>query len=142
MINFWTNDITVYNKNENGTTGVIIWYKHNLSKCFIKRTNNKFYLNGSAIQSDDNILRIPIQKDYITPFEWQTLTDEQKSEHLTLQTGDIIILGNVNDTINEYATGERSSDLIAKYKNLGSLFITSVNENTILPNKHYLVRGI
>lgn len=141
MTNYWNDSITVYNKNE-GLDGTIVWYRHLLNKCFVKKTNIKLYSNGSIIQSDDNIIRIPIQSNYKTPFEWNTLADIQKSEALTLQMGDIIILGNVDDIINEYENGQRSSDLIAKYKTLGSIFISMVNENTKLPNKYYYVRGV
>ena len=37
--------------------------------------------------------------------------------------------------------GQRSNDIIDKYKLDGVIRINSVNENTFLPNKHYLIMG-
>lgn len=139
MISYWNKTITVFNRYEDTITGQITWYKHILTNCFYKRSNIAVTVGNTRIQTDDNIVRIPNQSNYKTPSEW--LISADKSNHLTLQTGDIIIMGEVADEINEYIGGQRSTDIIAKYKSQGVMVIKSVNENTDLPNKHYLVRG-
>lgn len=139
MPKYWDKTITIYNRYEDTITGQITWYRHTLSNCFVKRTNINVQIGNEHIQTDDNIVRIPYQANYLSPYDWAASAD--KSAVITLQTGDIIIAGSVDDVINEYISGQRSTDVIAKYKALGVFKIKSVNENTSLPNRHYYVRG-
>ena len=136
---YWDKTITVYNRFEDVITGYVSWYKHVLTNCFVKHTNNVITIGSEKLQTDDNIVRIPYNPTYLTPYEW--LQSDDKANSLTLQAGDIIICGSVDDEINEYIGGQRSNDIIDKYKALGVMKIKSVNENTSLPNKHYLVMG-
>ncbi len=138
---FWNKTITLYNKYEDELTGVIKWYRHKLEKCFVKTTNNKANVGNVQLQTDDNIIRIPFQRKYLTPYEWVELPNNVKGNYMTLQGGDLIFLGNVEQEIDEYTSGQRSTDLIKKYSVLGSVFINSVNINTDLPGPHYFVRG-
>lgn len=138
---FWNRIITLYNKYEDEQTGLIKWYRHLLHNCFVKRTNNKVNVGNVQLQTDDNIIRIPIQPNYLPPYEWLKLPNDIKSQSLTLQSGDLIFLGDIDETIDEYTSGQRSSDLIAKYKSMGSVFINSVNINNFIHGEHYFVRG-
>ena len=138
---FWNKTITLYNKYEDEQTGVIKWYRHRLERCFYKTTNNKVNVGNVRLQTDDNIIRIPAQNNYLPPFKWLQLSDDKKSEFMTLRGGDLIILGDIEEEIDEYTSEKRSSDLIAKYKSLGSVFINSVNINDFVPGAHYFVRG-
>ncbi len=138
---FWNKTITLYNKREEAETGLIKWYRHTIDNCFYKTTNNTVNVGNAQLKTDDNVIRIPIQENYVAPHEWNALSDEEMRRHITLQGGDLIVLGNVTEEIDEYTTGKRSSDLIAKYKTLGTVFINSVNVNDFLPGAHYFVRG-
>lgn len=139
---WWNSNITLYNKHIDSVTGEISWYRHNLSDVFLKRTNTNTQVGDVKLLTDTNIIRILRQNDFLSPFEWQKLPNDQKGNYFTLQTGDIIILGNVSDEINEYIKGERSTDLISKYENtLGSISIQSVNINDWGKLAHYLVMG-
>lgn len=140
MPEYWNDTITLYNKHEDTLTGGIFWYKHILKNCFVKRTNNKVNISGVQLHSNDVIVRIPEQKDYVSAFEWQKLSNYDRNQKLTLQVGDLIFLGEVNEEIDEYTDGIRSSDLIAKYSALGSVSVNAVNINDNLPNGHYYVR--
>lgn len=138
---FWDKTITLYNKHEDEQTGFIRWFRHTLTNCFVKTTNNKINVGNVQLQTNDTIIRIPKQKDYLLPYEWEQIPNDVKSLKLTIKPGDLIILGDVNDSIDEYTAGHRSSDLIAKYKSLGSVFVNSVNVNDFVMGEHYFVRG-
>lgn len=138
---FWNKTITLYNKYQDEQTGIIKWYKHTLRDCFVKVTNNKVNVGGVQLQTNDNIIRIPKQPNYLPPYEWLKLPNDRKSQSLTLQTGDLIFLGDIDEIIDEYTSGQRSSDLIAKYKSMGSVFVNSVNINDFIQGEHYFVRG-
>lgn len=137
----WDKIITLYNRYEDEQTGIIKWYRHKLNKCFYKRTNNKVRVGDVQLQSDDTIIRIPAQSGYLPPFAWNNLPNDRKGNQITLQSGDLIFLGDVSDEIDEYTSGKRSSDLITKYKALGSVFVKSVNINDFMYGQHYLVKG-
>ena len=138
---FWDKTITLYNKHEDEQTGVIRWYRHTLKKCFYKSTNNKINVGGVQLQTDDNIIRIPQQMNYLSPYKWFELPNDKKGEFMTLQSGDLIFLGEVSENIDEYTQGKRSNDIVKKYSSVGSVFIDSVNINDFALGAHYFVRG-
>lgn len=137
---FWNKTITLYNKYED-KSGLITWHRHKLEHCFFKATKNKTNVGSLQIESNQSIVRIPEQRNYLSPYDWARLQEEKQSEYITLQCGDLIFLGDVAEEIDEYTEGARSSDLIAKYKALGSMSIGYVNINNFAPGAHYLVRG-
>ena len=138
---FWDKTITLYNKCEDEQTGLIRWYRHKLTNCFYKVTDNKVNIGNVQLQTNDNIIRIPEQRDYLPPYKWMELPNDKKGDQMTLQTGDLIFLGDIQEDIDELISGKRSSDLIAKHKTVGSVFITSVNINDFVPGAHYFIRG-
>ena len=138
---FWNKTITLYNKHTDELTGIVKWYRHVLHDCFVKVTNNKVNVGGVQLQTNDNIIRIPKQPNYLPPYEWLKLPNDIKSQFLTLKSGDLIFLGDIDETIDENTSGQRSSDLIAKYKSMGSVFVNSVNINDFMYAEHYFVRG-
>lgn len=137
----WDKTITLYNRSEDELTGVVRWYRHRLCRCFYKRTNSTVNVGGVQLQTDGTIVRIPIQSGYLSPYVWNMQTNDRKGTQMTLQSGDLIFLGDVSEEIDEYTNGKRANDLIAKYNALGSIFVKSVNVNDSLPGKHYLVKG-
>ncbi|MBQ7799629.1 MAG: hypothetical protein IJ370_03980 [Oscillospiraceae bacterium] len=137
---FWNKTLTLYNKYED-ENGAIKWYRHKLEHCFYKETKSKVNVGNVQIESNQSIARIPEQDKYLSPYDWAKLPEDKRSEYMTLQGGDLIFLGDVAEEIDEYTDGARASDLIAKYKALGSMSIGSVNINNFAPGAHYLVRG-
>ena len=80
---------------------------------------------------------------YLETYQWNALTD--KSEHFTLSPGDIIVKGEVTDEVNEYVSGQRSSDFLAKYKKLQGCMVIeqcAVNAGPGRGLEHYYVRGV
>ena len=138
---FWNKTITLYNKYTDEQTGIIRWYRHSLENCFYKSTNNKINVGSVQLQTDDNVIRIPEQRNYLTPFKWLELPNDKKGEFMTLQSDDLIFLGEVTEEIDEYTQGKRSNDIVKKYSSLGSVFVNSVNVNDFVPGAHYFVRG-
>ena len=137
----WNKTITLYNKLEDNTTGHISWYRHVLKNCFFKATKRSANVGNTQKNSGDYIIRIPQLNNFLSAAKWLEITDNSYDKFITLQGGDLIVLGDVSDEIDEYTPGQRSSDLVNRYAALGSLFISSVNINTDLPGAHYLVRG-
>ncbi|RUM43009.1 MAG: hypothetical protein DSY80_06270 [Desulfocapsa sp.] len=78
--------------------------------------------HGGVISDDKAIVYIPMAHggDYLSPKDWQALST--KTGNWTLQEGDIIVKGEVADTISSAFT---VSDLMAKYDDV--LKITAVD---------------
>ena len=142
---WWDSTVTVYNKYEDAQTHVIRWFKTVLSGCFWKNVGETVNINDVKIDTNNIICRIPKKDNYQSPHLWVALSNDVKSSYFTLRQGDIIIFGEVDDTIDEYTAGSRSTDIIAKYKALqGCLTIQEVGDNTGTGrgNEHYRVNGL
>ncbi len=137
----WNKTITLYNKCEDIESGQVYWYRHLLRNCFFKHKKHNVSTGNSKSLNDNAIVRIPKQKNFVSSFDWLKIPNSLKSKSITLQVGDLIVLGDVSDEINEHIQGQRSNDIVKKYDALGCTIITSININTDLPGAHYLVRG-
>ena len=142
---WWDSTITIYNRYEDPLTHVISWHKHVLTDCFWKNVSEKLTVGTTVLETNSIICRIPESELYLEKYVWDMLDDSRKDDYFTLGYKDIIIKGSVDDVINEYASGHRSTDVLAKYKKLGGcLEIDTFSNNTGagrgLP--HYHVRGI
>lgn len=140
---WWNTTITVYNKYENPSSRIITWYKTVIHNCFWKYTGNKIVVGETALETNTTMCRIPVNTAFLEKYAWDEADD--KSEHFTLSLGDIIIKGEVDEIVDEYTAGHRSSDLLAKYKRLqGCMVIEQSAMNTGLGRgmEHYYVRGV
>ena len=148
MSNFpewWDKKITIYNKYTDAGTRVVTWYKTVIDKpmCFWKEVGDKTIVGNVTVDTKSIIVRIPQSSKYATPQEWWWLTD--KSTKFTLQQDDILVLGVCEDTIDEYTSGKRSTDLLAKYRRFGGIMeIKQIANDTMsgMLFKHYLVKGL
>lgn len=138
---FWNKTITLYNRFEDAQTGIIKWYRHRLENCFYKSTYNTSNTGTEQIRSEDMIIRIPEQGNYLAKYKWIELSDSERCRYMTLQSGDLIVLGDITDSIDEYTAGKRSSDLFKKHSAHGAILIRHININDFLPGAHYLVKG-
>ncbi len=148
MSNFpdwWDKKITIYNKYTDAGTRVVTWYKTVIDKptCFWKEVGDKTVVGNVTVDTKSIIVRIPQSSKYATPQEWWGLAD--KSTKFTLQQDDIIVLGVCEDDIDEYTSGSRSTDLLARYKRFGGIMeIKQIANDTMsgMLFKHYLVKGL
>lgn len=142
---WWDKTITVYNKFTDPQTKVVTWYSYTVGNCFWKYVGNKVTVNNVVLETNDTICRIPLNADYLPKYLWLQQANDTRNNYFTLSQGDIIVLGEVNDVIDEYATGKRATDLISKYKALqGCIEIQDFADNTGAGrcNEHYYVRGV
>lgn len=142
---WWDTTLTIYNKYENKLTNQITWYRSVVTDCFWKDAGNKVTVNDVVLESNNIIARIPEQENFREKYLWVDIPSDQKGNYFTLGEGDIVVKGEVTDEINEYQKGYRSSDLIAKYKELrGCTQIDGIalNVGTMRVDPHYWIRGI
>lgn len=146
---WWDKTVTIYNKYVDPTTQRTSWYRTVVHNCFWKAENIMFSMGrygvstiGVLTENKTIICRIPQSKKYVSRREWQAL--ENKSGKFTLADEDIIVLGEVSDTIDDYTPGQRHTDLISKYKQYDECleianYVDNVREGVNL--KHYRVVG-
>lgn len=142
---WWDTTLTIFNKYEDPQTQVITWYKNTVAGCFWKYVGEKVNINNVVIETNDIICRIPKNSRFLERHEWTALPNDAMANYFTLSPEDIIVKGTVSDTINEYSTGQRSTDLLKKYKKLqGCMTIEEVGINIGggRVDEHYYVRGI
>lgn len=142
---WWDTTITVYNKDVNAVTGITTWYRHTVTNCYWQYRESKLKIDNVTLEASGVICRIPEDFMFIEKYAWAALTNERKASFFTLGVGDIIVKGEVSDTIDELTKGHRSTDVINKYKDLqGVMIIDSVQINVGAGrgNPHYHVRGV
>ena len=146
---FWDKTVTLYNKYVDSTTQKTTWYRTVIENCFWKDVNETYYVGtrgisttGVKLETKQVICRIQEDDRYLAKGAWDAL--EYKSEYFTLSQGDIIVLGEVNDEIDDYTSGKRSTDLITKYKALQSCIEVDTCVNNVMTGvglAHYRVIG-
>ena len=140
---WWDKTVTVYNKYKDPTTAVVTWHSTKIAGCFWKDVGVKLEVGNTSIVTSDIICRIPKQASYLSPFDWYELQD--KSGAFTLKQGDIIVLGEFNDEIDEYTRGQRSTDLLEKYHEIDSCMEikkVAVDTMTGMLSPHYRIVGV
>ena len=142
---WWDTSITLYNKYEDAETHIITWVRTNLDNCFWKATSDKLTVGETVIESSVTICRVPKNPNFLPKFEWVKIPNDEMPNYFTFGVEDIIVKGTVEDDINEYVKGQRSTDLIAKYKELqGCIQIQELSVN-VGPGRcceHYYIKGI
>ena len=146
---YWDSTVTIYNKYVDPTTQKVTWYRCVAENCFWKDVNETYYVGtrgisttGVKLETKEVVCRIPEDDRYFDRGAWNALDD--KTDTFTLSQGDIIVLGEVEDVIDDYTSGQRSTDLITKYKALQSClevdtFVNNVRNGIGL--RHYRVVG-
>ena len=142
---WWNETITIYNKYTDPVSKLITWHRHVVEEsAFWKNVGNKIMIDNVVIDTDTIICRIKKDEQFLPKHEWIALPNDEMDNYYTLGRGDIIVLSEVTDEIDEYTSGYRATDLVHKYKDLqGCLTIDEVTINTDggRGNEHYLVRG-
>ena len=143
--NWWSDTVTVYNKYEDEQTHVISWYKTVINGAFWKYVHDKASIGETTLEVEKIVCRIRKDDRFKERYEWVNQPNDKKSDYFTLGAGDIIVLHAVDDEINEYSNGHRSSDIIEKYKKLqGCMEIKTVSINTSFGRgiPHYRAEGL
>ena len=141
---WWNTTITVYNKFTDPQTKVVRWYKTVVTGAFWKYIHEKVTIGQTTLETNSIICRIRKDERFLEKYEWLQKPNDEMQNFFTLGKGDIIIKGEVDDEINEYQQGKRSTDLIAKYKELqGCMSIEECANNTGggRGQEHYVARG-
>lgn len=142
---WWNTTITIYNKYTDPQTQIVRWYKHKVEGAFWKCSGNKVVIDKVVLDTKTIICRIRKDEKFLERHKWVSVPNDKMSNYFTFAQGDIIVKGDVEDEINEYTSGTRSSDLKKKYKALqGCLEIQEWSDNTGggRGNEHYFVKGI
>lgn len=142
---WWETTITIYNRYEDPLTQLVTWYRTTVNNCFWKYIGEKVVIGETVLETNSIICRIPRDDKFLEKYQWDALPNDEMGDYFTLGQGDIIVQGEVDDIINEYVSGHRSTDLLAKYKALqGCMEVQKVTINVGAGrcNEHYHVRGI
>ena len=142
---WWDTTITVYSKHTDAATSIVNWHRVAIDNCFWKRVGSKTTIMDMQVDTESITCRIPKNSNFVEPFNWIDMADSELTDMFTLQQGDIIIKGECDFEIDEYKSGKRSTDLIAKYRKIqGCMEIKDVALNTMtgMLNPHYNVRGL
>ena len=141
---WWVDTITIYNKFTDEQTQVVSWFKTVLKNCFWQLRGAELTIGESVLDSKSIVCRIPKNPQFLDKEEWLKTPNDKMGNYFTLGQGDIIVRGECDFTINEYASGKRSSDLLAKYKEFQECMeITEYSNNARVARipAHYLARG-
>ena len=137
---WWDTTITLYNRYE-APNKEVTWYRTVLEGCFWKFVTDYTRMDDATHMTKVLLCRVRKQSNFLVDYEWQS--SEDKDNFFTFNEGDILIKGEVDDTVDEYTKGQRSSDLLKKYKNrCAEITECSVNTGDGRVDEHYLVRGI
>lgn len=142
---WWNIKVTIYNRFEDPQTNLVRWFRHSVDGTFWKYAGNKVVIGNTVLETKDIICRLRKDDKFLERHEWISLPNDKMADYFTLAQGDIIVKGDVEDEIDEYTSGKRSTDLKRKYKGLqGCLEIQEWTNNTGggRGNEHYYVKGI
>lgn len=142
---WWETTITIYNKYEDPQTQEITWFRHVVNDAFLKDVSDKIEISNATLETNKLICRIRENATFMEKYLWIQLSNSEKANFFTLGQGDIIVKYAVDDTIDEYTEGQRSTDILAKYKALqGCMEVdkVSVNVGAGRCNPHYRVEGV
>ena len=142
---WWDTTVTIFNKFTDPHTQIVRWYKTVVDGAFWKYVGDKITIGKTVLETNNIICRIRKDDRFLEQYQWLQTPNDQMENYFTLGKGDIIVKGEVDDTIDEYQSGHRSNDIIAKYKDLqGCMSIdeVAVNVGAGRALQHYLVKGI
>lgn len=137
---WWDTTVTLFNKYED-SKGEVTWYKTVLTGCFWKYETDYQRVDNATQMTKVLLCRVRKSSDFLENYVWKE--ESSKDSYFTFNDGDILIKGEVEDTINEYTTGQRASDLLKKYKDkCAEITECRINVGAGRVCEHYLVRGI
>lgn len=142
---WWDTTITIFNRYEDVQTHLVRWYKTIVTGAFWKYVRDKMYVGEETLEVEKILCRIRQNAAFLEKQAWIEKANDEKEQFFTLSRGDILIRGEVTDDIDEYTAGNRSTDLIDKYKETSDCMeveTISINVGRGRVNPHYLVEGL
>ena len=143
---WWATTVTLYNKTEDKQTHVVTWHRHVVDGVFWKYAGDKVTIQNVTIDTNNIVCRLRRDDEHFREaYLWEALPNDEKSNFYTLQGGDIIVKGEVDEEIDEYTSGHRSTDFLQKYKALqGCMQIeqVAINVGPGRGQEHYYTKGI
>ena len=137
---WWDTTVTLYNKYE-ASNGEITWYRTVLAGCFWKYETDYERVENATQMTKVLLCRVRKNSKFVEDYVWQGLGD--KTSKFTFSDGDILVRGKVEDTIDEYVSGHRASDLLKKYKSrCAEITECRINVGEGRVCEHYLVKGV
>lgn len=120
--------ITIYNSykytNASGKK-ITSWSRQVIPNCF-RTTSQEVGVNGSILVGDAKTsVKIPMFWEYLEPYDWSNLPNDDADHYFTVDDGDLIILREVFDEVDELSVIET---IEAKYGSL-AFRVGSVNHN-------------
>ena len=120
---WWDQTITLYHR-ITAPAATVSWNRILLNRCFWKETSAQSQKELTAYNQRYVIVRIPLRD-------------------IPINIGDILIIGVVDDEIDEYTSGMRSADLLAKYQGRSAKVQTvAINNQTGIGYPHIRIGGI
>lgn len=141
---WWDDTVTIYNKFTDDQTDIVTWFRTVIDDCFWHLTGAEVDVGEATLDSKSTVCRIPKDSRYKDKADWIKIPNDQMKNFFTLSQGDIIVKGACDFEINEYTDGQRSTDLLAKYREYQQcIVVTQYSDNTGIGrnNEHYLARG-
>ena len=139
---WWNQTVTVYNRRAVGNKTA--WQRTVIGGCFWQNLNSRKYAGNAELDTNAVTCRIRKDERYIGRVEWLGLSDDERAGRFTISRGDVIILGDVDDEVDEYSQGKRSTDLINKYKEASRCMVVEDFQDDTgggRGSEHYHVRG-
>lgn len=135
--------ITLYNKHEGKdvATGKTFtrYLRTVLEGCTWGKSDAVMTVGTVTVGSDDFRVQVPEDDAYIDPWEWAEMPNDVMPTYFTIQPGDVVVNGEVDDEI-PYNTSPTA--LLAKYKNrVFTARLTSNNTGANKPLGHYVLQG-
>lgn len=123
MLTWWNAKITLYHKSANAENNLISWSRSTYNKCFWKGYSGQSRADLAEHGERRAIVRIP-------------------TDNIPVNIGDIVVLGDITDIIDEYTAGLRSKDLLDRYgDNAFTVELYQRNEPIGLGSTHYRLEG-
>lgn len=145
-ISYWSEDVTLFVKYQEGVNDRIYWFKYVFGNCFYGSGKEKYKQGDWIGEKDVQLVRLPIDRMYKTPAEWLALSTDEKRYYWTVLPTSIVAKGKNTDRIKGGIGDEGLSDVdfLDKYKYSGVFVISSVKENILknLKIKHIKATGV
>lgn len=131
---YWNGTITLYNKItvQNKTE----WVRHVIKNVFYSAKHTEQLNQNTMFHATSYIVRIPQSGFYVPKSKY---TDFENT--FTLNVGDIIFFGEITEEIDEFISGKRSNDILAKHT--GECFVIKffAEDTQIKGLEHYRIEG-
>ncbi len=125
-IPFGKSTITVYNKYISKGAGLSVtsWQRTVIPNCSITYQSGVTTSSGITLSTDTVNIQIPMFSNFLLPYDYQSLTNNNMEPYFTVNSGDIVVLRKVDDEID--VDLETELTILNKYGSLAHKITTPV----------------